>query len=430
MKERLDNFIIENRDNILDDIAKLVNIESFCGDREHTAKALDHVLDRAREMGMKTMKSSKNDVGVVEIGQGDQIVGILTHVDVVGIGDITQWKYPPFEGHIADGYIWGRGTLDDKGPVIMMLYTLKALKDLGLTLNKRIWLIIGTAEEGVWTDMDTFKEEFEQPAFGFSPDGSFPIINREKGYCDIGLFFKEPDVNMIEELQGGDSPNSVPARASIKLKGRKENIYSGVASHSSVPGNGVNAIEKLAADQDMDFRFVRFIMDFLAGDPNGTKLGIDDPKYADNDVLDKTTVVPTIIRLKDGGVELTINMRLWFGVTREKVESAFEKYADEYGYKADILDFHAPLEVPEDRDFLQAMARVYESFGLKNRFSTTLGTTYAKSMDNCVSWGPRFEDEPRVAHTENERMNIESILLAARIYLRYLAAVAAGLEID
>ena len=61
MKERLDNFIIENRDNILDDIAKLVNIESFCGDREHTAKALDHVLDRAREMGMKTMKSSKND---------------------------------------------------------------------------------------------------------------------------------------------------------------------------------------------------------------------------------------------------------------------------------------------------------------------------------------------------------------------------------
>ena len=88
------------------------------------------------------------------------------------------------------------------------------------------------------------------------------------------------------------------------------------------------------------------------------------------------------------------------------------------------------LEVPEDRDFLQAMARVYESFGLKNRFSTTLGTTYAKSMDNCVSWGPRFEDEPRVAHTENERMNIESILLAARIYLRYLATVAAGLEID
>ena len=140
MKERLDNFIIENRDNILDDIAKLVNIESFCGDRERTAKALDHVLDRAREMGMKTMKSSKNDVGVVEIGQGDQIVGILTHVDVVGIGDITQWKYPPFEGRIADGYIWGRGTLDDKGPVIMMLYTLKALKDLGLTLNKRCLL--------------------------------------------------------------------------------------------------------------------------------------------------------------------------------------------------------------------------------------------------------------------------------------------------
>ncbi len=108
----------------------------------------------------------------------------------VGIETSPSGNTLPFEGRIADGYIWGRGTLDDKGPVIMMLYTLKALKDLGLTLNKRIWLIIGTAEEGVWTDMDTFKEEFEQPAFGFFTRRKLSIINREKGILRYRAFLQ------------------------------------------------------------------------------------------------------------------------------------------------------------------------------------------------------------------------------------------------
>lgn len=189
MKKKIDAFIAENRTNIIRDIVDLVRIESVNGNQEENRRALNHILALAEKMGMKTMKSSKEDVGVIEIGQGKELIGVLTHVDVVGVGDTQKWSYPPFQGKIAKGYIWGRGVVDDKGPAIMCLYGLKAIKELKIPLNKRIWLIVGTCEESEWTDIKTFNEEFEMPDYGFSPDGDFPIYNREKGYWRRGAVF-------------------------------------------------------------------------------------------------------------------------------------------------------------------------------------------------------------------------------------------------
>ena len=192
MKKKIDNFIVDNRSNIIHDIVELIKIESLNGNKEKNTQALDYVMSLAEKMGMKTTKSSKNDVGVIEIGQGKEIIGVLAHVDVVGVGDIQKWNHPPFARKIDKGYIWGRGVVDDKGPLILCLYGLKAIKDLQIPLNKRIWLIVGTCEESEWHDIETFKEEFELPDYGFSPDGDFPIYNREKGYCDVEIFFNEP----------------------------------------------------------------------------------------------------------------------------------------------------------------------------------------------------------------------------------------------
>ncbi|MGN1333514.1 MAG: M20/M25/M40 family metallo-hydrolase [Anaerovoracaceae bacterium] len=428
MRKKIDNYIVENRTNIIKDIIDLVRIESVNGDKEGNARALRHILHRAENMGMKTMLSAKGDIGIIEIGQGKELIGILTHVDVVGVGDIEKWSYPPFEGKIAKGCIWGRGVVDDKGPAVMCLYALKAIKELEIPLNKRIWLIVGTSEESEWTDIASFKEEFEMPDCGFSPDGDFPIYNREKGYCDVELLFEEPCRNMMEKVEAGDSPNSIPSKAVFKLKEQEEMTFHGISCHSSVPGMGINAIEKMIVSQGFrtEFNFVRFISDFLSKDYNGTRLGIDDPKWAENDSLDKTIAVPTILTLTEEGVKLNINLRLWFDVTREKVESSFEKFSSEYGYTFKISDYLEPMEVSEDEEFLQLMADVYESYGLKSSFRTAAGTSYAKSMEHFVSWGPVFETEPSCAHMENERLSIESMILASQIYATYLAKMASS----
>ena len=84
-----------------------------------------------------------------------------------------------FFGTISDGKIFGRGAIDDKGPVVSSLYAMKAVMD-NCKLNKRVRLILGLNEENDWKCIDHYKEVEELPTVGFSPDADFPCIYAEK----------------------------------------------------------------------------------------------------------------------------------------------------------------------------------------------------------------------------------------------------------
>lgn len=423
MKKKIDNYIRENTRNIIRDILELVAIKSVSSDETESKRALNFFLAKAENMGFKTMKTSKESVGVVEFGHGEEKMGILVHVDVVGTGDTEKWTYPPFEGKVAKGFIWGRGVVDDKGPAVMCLYAMKAMKDLQIPLNKTIWLIIGTSEEEDWTDIEDFKREFEVPDYGFTPDGDFPIYNREMGYCDVIMDFKEPCRDMIEYLASGDSPNTIPSKAEIKIKNHEKLTFQGIAAHSSVPGMGINAISKMAVEQSYrtELNFIRFLNDFLEKDYNGEKLEIDAPANRNNGPMEKTVVVPTILSLTEDGVRLNVNLRPWFDVSYERVEKAFQRFAKEYNYTFTISDFMEPLVVDEKEEFLQTMAEVYEEYGYKSTFLTAMGTSYAKAMEHFICWGPVLDTQPSCAHMENERLSIENMIVATQMYATFIA---------
>ncbi|HKM28658.1 MAG TPA: M20/M25/M40 family metallo-hydrolase [Anaerovoracaceae bacterium] len=423
MKKKIDNYIRENTRNIIKDILELVEIKSVSGNEEENKKALNFFLEKAKNMGFKTMKTSLGDVGVVEFGHGEEKMGILVHVDVVGVGDTEKWTYPPFEGKVAKGFIWGRGVVDDKGPAIMCLYAMKAIKDLQIPINKTIWLIIGTSEESEWSDIENFKKEFEVPDYGFTPDGDFPIYNREMGYCDVILDFKEPCRDMIEYLASGDSANTIPSKAEIKIKNQDKLTFQGIACHSSVPGMGINAISKMAVEQSYrtELNFIRFLNDFLEKDYNGGRLEIDTPANRNNEPSEKTIVVPTVLSLTEEGVRLNVNLRPWFDVSYESVEKAFGKYAKEYNYTFCISDFMKSVAVDEKEEFLQTMSEVYEEYGYKSTFLTAVGTSYAKAMEHFICWGPVLDTQPSCAHMENERLSVENMVIATQMYATFLA---------
>ena len=113
------------------------------------------------------------------MGEGEEILGILCHVDVVPAG--SNWTYGPFEGTVTDGKLFGRGAIDDKGPTIAAWHAMKMVKDSGIPLNKRVRLIIGTDEESGFRCVKRYFEKEEMPTIGFAPDADFPIINAEKG---------------------------------------------------------------------------------------------------------------------------------------------------------------------------------------------------------------------------------------------------------
>lgn len=432
-RKEINDFIEEHETRILSDLQNLISFESVVGNKDENERCLNWFMDLARSMNLTTFRTTTNDVGIVEVGEGDETLGVLVHLDVVSIGDPRKWTFSPFEGMIYDGSIYGRGTLDDKGAAIISLYALKALVDLEVPLHKKIWLIIGTSEEGKWTDIQNFKSEFPIPNYGFSPDGEFPIFNIEKGYADITLNFREScngKTSMISELKAGKDTNTIPSRAEIVYNG-KLSVFEGVSAHSSTPEVGINAIEKLCMCKiiNLNFKFVRFMNEILGQDMYGGRLtfkGNED--YWGDQYVGKTTVVPTVLGIRDGKVQLTLNVRHSYGVTRENIHKAFEEFAKEYDYDIKMEEYMDPMVVSKELGMLSLMAQVYESWGFTNSFGVDKGTSYAKAMENFVSWGPSFPGDPPCAHQENERIPLKSLFLAMGIYMEFLSRAVSTKE--
>ncbi|MCR3954889.1 MAG: M20/M25/M40 family metallo-hydrolase [Gudongella sp.] len=428
IRKKLDNFIESSKDEMIGHILQLVSYPSFTGNREENVQSLEYVLNLAKDLGFRTLTTSDMSVGIVEMGEGHQCLGILTHVDVVGIGDPEKWTNQPFEGVCRDGFLWGRGTSDDKGAVIMSLYAMKAVLDSGVKFNRKVWLIIGTSEEGEWTDMETFKKEFTVPDFGYSPDGEFPVFNIEKGYADVILSFEEPMLSSVLELKGGDSPNTVPSKALIRFNDGREITVHGISTHSSTPEEGNNPIIGLCKklrDEEEGFRFAGFVSRYLANDGKANDLNIDDglDNYQGEHV-GITTAAPTVLKLENGKVVLNVNIRQKYGTTLEKISRGFQEMSDEFGYSYDISNYLEPMMVSGDLPFLQIMREVSREYGVDDSLKVAAGTSYAKSMERFVSWGPVFPEDPQTAHMEDERISIETMLLAAKLYACFIYRMA------
>ena len=145
--------------------------------------ALEYILKLGKELGFR-VKNIDGYCGYIEFGEGEEIVGIIGHLDVVPADD--NWTYSPFNASIKDDKLYGRGAIDDKGPVISALYAMKAVLDT-TKVNKRVRLILGLNEEKDWKCIKYYKEDEELPTIGFSPDADFPCIYAEKGILTFYL---------------------------------------------------------------------------------------------------------------------------------------------------------------------------------------------------------------------------------------------------
>lgn len=460
MYQKISEYLEEKKDEIVSEIRSLVNISSISGDREGVDKALNYVLDLGRSFGFDTYKNPTGTYGLIDYGgvedpdrTGREIseipadmaeyifgmyesmhkdepekakairerediflldkiptMGILVHVDVVPPGDISKWTGSPFDCRIRDGKLFGRGVIDDKGPAIMCLYGMRALKDLGIYPGTRIRMVIGTSEEVDWIDYTEFMTECTVPDFSFTPDGEFPIYNALSGYMDVKLLFNEPELDSILELASGEANNAIPSLAVLRLKDEERLEYNGIGCHSSTPDSGVNAIQLMVKDLRKRgmadrFNFVRFIEKYLMKS-----------EFAPT----KTVYSPTVLRLEENGVSLNINLRVSPDVKTGTVTEMLDSLKEEYGISYEYPEAIPPVFVSEDAPFLKKMVEIYESFGLKNEFVYTAGSCYSQTVPNAVCWGPVFPCDTSCAHMEDEELSIDSMLKAAKMYTYYM----------
>ena len=116
--EALDKKMLEMQDEIISAIQENMRINSVRSEAKPEAPygegpkaALVNALELGKKLGFKTGHAD-NRMGWVEYGDGEEMVAVLGHVDVVPAGE--GWEYPAFGAEIHDGYLWGRGCLDDK----------------------------------------------------------------------------------------------------------------------------------------------------------------------------------------------------------------------------------------------------------------------------------------------------------------------------
>ena len=447
--------VLNHKEDLLKDLFELLSVRSILGTdiTEETPfgsgprEALDLILSFGKRDGYKT-KLVENKAGHIEVGQGDELFGILGHVDVVPVVE-ADWISHPFKPEIRDGKIFARGSLDDKGPTMAAYYAVKLLDKLGVKWNKRVRVIIGSDEETGFRCVEAYFKHEEQPASGFTPDAMFPLVYAEKARAtfDHKLKFVDEDGDYNYKLvrfNGGQVLNMVISSAKAELVGEVSDIkekfenflvkeklegevtvedtikltLKGKAAHGSTPQYGINGATKLAeflSTLGLDNNgknFVDYIVEKLANDPFGEKLGID---YSDDEMGEAT--------YNYGILDYDLEKKVGIVSTDCRHPMKFDLVARLNGVKVDNVDIEVTSTkeahyVPKDDELVTTLMDVYRKHtgDTKNDAFVLGGGTYARCLKKGVAFGLLFPGKEDTMHQANEYLEVEDLLLATAIY--------------
>lgn len=455
------------RDEIVSATQDLIRIKSVRGEPEAGMpcgkgpyEALQYTLSLCKDMGFAT-KDIDGYVGHAELGEGDEIVGALVHVDVIPEGE--GWTFPPFSAEIHHGKIYGRGAIDDKGPVIAILYAMKILKNSGLKLKKKIRVVFGTDEENGFDGINYYLSKEKAFDMGFTPDASFPLIRGEKGIllCKLSSKINKSSKSgiCVKSINGGSAPNMVPGSCNAILSientempilevlidefkqcdgyeialDLKDNIISlsskGKTAHGSTPEEGLNAISIMmlflnglnAVDDDVA-RLIKIYNEKIGMQYNGEAMN---PSYYDV-MSGKMTLNVGKIALDEHNLEITIDIRYPITFTADEIIQTLRNEFAVEGFYIEQLFAVDPIYFPEDHPLMQKLLKVYKDVTEDNESMPIVigGATYARSMKNVIAFGPVFLDEAELAHKSDEYITIEKLLLLTRIYTHALYELA------
>jgi len=420
---------MEDRQKFLDALLGLISIESVARiDVSEAqpygsgpAKALDYVLSLCRSLGIRT-ENRDGKVAWAEIGEGEEIVGILGHLDVVPVGE--GWTHDP-KGEICGDRLYGRGAIDDKGPTLAALFAMKALQDAGVKLGRRVRLIFGQSEEtGGWDDMAYYCAHEQLPVFGFTPDADFPAIYGEKGilHCTLSTPLAATG---LREISGGAAANMVPSRAYAVTADGREFRAEGVSAHASMPEMGKNAISALMAqlaEAGVDSPLVRFYNLHIADDCHGGRMGCG---FADEQ-SGRLTLNAGVLRTADDTVTLTLDIRNPVTFTAEQVYDAIEAACAPYGLTLGGKHEQQPVYMDKNGRVIRAMVDIYREVTDDTASEPMVigGGTYARAMPGIVAFGPMQPGRELTEHQKDEYILLEDLFQASEIYRRAIETLA------
>lgn len=449
------NAIIESmHDEMIDTLQKWIRVPSVKGEAapgapfgKEVRSMLDMALADCEQMGFKT-QNFDGYIAHADLGEGsdEDALAILAHLDVVPEGD--GWKYPPYGAVIENGRMYGRGTSDDKGPAVAALYAMKAVKDAGIPLRRKVRLILGCDEESGWEDIAHYNKVATMPRMGFSPDASYPIINIEKGICRLELHGVLSNEGLqVIAFNNGERPNVIPGRASALVVGDTATVaqaeaaakkldipaevqltdkgvsitVTGISGHAAYPETARNAngemlllLRELGVQGDL-----RLLADKIGLDYKGEGLEIS----VSDGISGYLTCNLGIIRAGEGGVYATLDIRYPVMTNPDMIIKNVS--ASLPGMRVEAMEVKEPHHVPAGSELVQKLLDAYhEVTGYERKCLYTGGGTYARSLQEGVAFGASFPQDEDLAHQANEYADIEGLYKNIKIFALAIVKLA------
>jgi len=453
LNAKIDAYITNSWEQIVLDIAELVEIPSVEElDKAAPeqpfgpgpAKALRAALALSDRMGFSPT-NCEGYIGFADVsGESDTQFGIIGHMDVVPAG--TGWDFEPFALTRKDGYLVGRGTIDDKGPTVIALHAIRFLVDhYGGKLPYTVRFIFGTNEESGMQDVTYYRQHFADPAFVVTPDADFPVCYGEKGAFDGEITSLPLSADaLILEFEGGMATNAVPSQASVLLRTSATNLIptdritveakgentllvaTGIGGHASLPEGTINAIgllvdylleNNLCTEEERAFLELQHA---IISAHDGSGVGI---KSSDDAFGALTLIGGTVKITSDRRLVQTIDIRYPTSITHEEIAATFDAKARQIGAEFESTLSMLPFLIDKDSPIIQALLAGYnEVTGETAEPFTIGGGTYAREFSAGASFGPgrpwvKDPDWVGSEHSANEAISEESLKLALKIYI-------------
>lgn len=451
-----DEKIDEYKNEILNTLSDLIRYPSVSEESDNPEvpfgkncnEVLEAFLNKAESLGFRT-KNVDNYCGYIEFGEGSELVGIVGHLDVVPALEEDGWTTPPFEPSIRDGKLYGRGSIDDKGPVVASLYAMKTIMDT-TKVNKRVRLFVGLNEEKNWKCINHYKEIEEWPSIGFSPDANFPAIYAEKGIMSVSLkkSFYLNDVEIINIDCKNNAINVVPKYASITLRFTREprvlpdtdkvkvNSLSsqtvmiesfGTASHASHPELGDNAIKNLVEYLLVNFSHPStYLFDLI----NKGFFDLYSPAFlSESKIEDESGMLSSNVAsmsYENGNLIFKTNLRVPVTYSLDDIFNLYFKLKDIYpDIELDKFGIQEPLYVEKDSHLVKTLVDIFNKKTGSNAEPIAIGGgTYARAFKNFVSYGANFPGDTDMCHQVDEFVYIDKLITSAKIYAEAIYELA------
>ncbi|HVG59855.1 MAG TPA: Sapep family Mn(2+)-dependent dipeptidase, partial [Hyalangium sp.] len=440
---------------------------------------------KARGFGFRV--AGRKDVFELSWGEGPPLLGLVFHGDVAPAAG-EEWKHKPFEPTVVNGRLYGRGVMDNKGPLATALISLAMAQEMGLTPQRgRVLVIIGNDEESSWLGMQEYARTEQLPTHIISVDSGYPVVVAQSGVVVLNLEAMVGTVGSADEAMllpvdasAGESLNQIPAAASLGLtpfagksmdqglaaakaavealrkerSGLKAEVKvvsvpgsgsrivvstQGRSAQASNPEEGRNALWDLAAIADRLpladnglTAMLQIVTRRFDGDHRGERLGFTEK----DEFMGAMAAAPTLLRVKSGKVTLAINMR------RPRSSEGNE-------------DFHQALDHAIALIHQESDGRVVEGSGrfvsnphvtdLQSPLVATLidiykrhrnirgelapisirGNTYARLFPRGVDFGPGLQElGPYTGHKADEYISLDHLGLSTQMLAEAIHTLA------